>query len=108
MAAALLFSLVSPFINLAANQHLKKRKKKKTKSQVPVPHAEFLPQVDVGLLIFQHDLQRDLCSAACEPQTQGRRSMKGGFWITLYAVSESQFPAILFQGSYIAFVWPGH
>lgn len=66
-AAKLLFSLVSPFINLAANQRLKKKKK------ILTLQAEFLPRVDVALLIFQHGLHHDLCSAVCEPQTQGEK-----------------------------------
>jgi hypothetical protein len=35
--------------------------------------AEFLSRVDVGLLIFQYGLLHDLCSAVCEPQTQGKK-----------------------------------
>lgn len=65
-AAKLLFSLVSPFINLAANQCLKKKK-------ILSLQAEFLLRVDVALLIFQHGLLHDLCSAVCEPQTQGEK-----------------------------------
>lgn len=37
--------------------------------------AEFLSWVHVGLLIFQHGLLHDLCSAVCEPQTQGEKEI---------------------------------
>ena len=89
-AAKLLFSLVSPFINLAANQCLKKKSS----------HCKLSSCFGSMWLYWYSSM---VCSTIYALQFSNHRpkgkrdSERGDFSITLYAVSESQFPAMLFQ-----------
>lgn len=89
-AAKLLFSLVSPFINLAANQCLKK---KNPLAASWVPASGRCGFIDIPAWFAPRFM---LCSLRTT-DPRGKEIVKGDFSITLYAVSESQFPVMLFQ-----------
>lgn len=98
-AAKLLFSLVSPFINLAANQRLKKKEKKSS-------HCKLSSCLGSMWLYWYSSM---VCTTIYALQfvnhrPKGKRdSERGDFSTTLYAVSESHFPATSFQSLNILF-----